>query len=184
MSATFPEILGFILLVTTAFLVVYLKNAVHAALALIANFMVVAAAYVGLEARFVAMAQIIVYGGAIVVLFLFVIMLLSAAKANVGEDILPGLKIPAIIGAVGLGGALIAALSTYKDSGLNPQLGGGQAEDIGAQLYDPNRWLFGLLVVGFLLLVATVVAVVLVEPERMIHTHHREGEESYKVVKK
>jgi len=178
---SFAEIFAFVLLIASGVAVVRLNNAVHAALALIANFLVIATLYVALEARFVAMAQIIVYGGAIVVLFLFVIMLLQAANANVGEDLLPRLQIPAIIGAVGLGGALIYALTRFQAPANPPALGGGLPQALGLLLYGEDRWLYALLAVGFLLLVATVAAVVLVEPERIVQAtghaaHPKSGE--------
>lgn len=178
---SFAEILAFVLLIGTGFLVVRLGNAVHAALALIANFMVIAGVYVSLEARFVAMTQIIVYGGAIVVLFLFVIMLLSAANANVGQDLLPAMPIPAVLGGLGLAGALIFALTRFQAPANPPALNGGLAQVLGPLLYSPEKWLYALLVVGFLLLVATVAAVVLVEPERIIqatgHSAHPKADE-------
>lgn len=168
MSVGFWEILALLLLVSTGLAVVRLQNAVHAALALIANFLVVAGVYVALEARFVAMIQIIVYAGAIVVLFLFVIMLLSAASANVGQDLLPRLPWVAGLGALGLAGVLSIALTRFQPPANVPALGGGLPQALGPLLYDPEKWLYALLVVGFLLLVATVAAVVLIEPERII----------------
>lgn len=167
MSIGFWEILAVVLLVATSIAVVRLPNAVHAALALIANFVVIAAVYVGLEARFVAMTQIIVYAGAIVVLFLFVIMLLSAANANVGTDLLPTMPWVGLVGALGLAAALIYAVTRFQAPASPGALNGGLAQNIGPLLYDPNKWMYALLVVGFLLLVATVAAVVLVEPERI-----------------
>ncbi|GEM82805.1 MULTISPECIES: NADH-quinone oxidoreductase subunit J [Meiothermus] len=168
MSVGFWEILALLLLVGTGLAVVRLQNAVHAALALIANFLVVAGVYVALEARFVAMIQIIVYAGAIVVLFLFVIMLLSAASANVGQDLLPRLPWVAGLGAAGLAAVLVYALTRFQPPANAPALGGGLPQALGPLLYDPEKWLYALLVVGFLLLVATVAAVVLIEPERII----------------
>lgn len=167
MSIGFWEILAVVLLVATGIAVVRLNNAVHAALALIANFIVVAATYVALEARFVAMTQIIVYAGAIVVLFLFVIMLLSAANANVGEDLLPAMPWVGLVGALGLAGVLIYAVTRFQAPANPGTLNGGLPQFLGPLLYDPNKWLYALLVVGFLLLVATIAAVVLVEPERI-----------------
>lgn len=164
----FWEALALLLLVASALAVVRLQNAVHAALALIANFLVVAGVYVALEARFVAMVQVIVYAGAIVVLFLFVIMLLSAASANVGPDLLPRLPWVAALGALGLAGLLIFVALQFSPPAAPGSLGGGLPQALGPLLYDPEKWLFALLAVGFLLLVATVAAVVLVEPERIL----------------
>jgi NADH-quinone oxidoreductase subunit J len=69
-----------LVVVLTAAGVVFMKNAIYAALFLVANFSVVAVLYLILGAPFIAMAQITVYAGAIMVLFLFVIMLLGAEK--------------------------------------------------------------------------------------------------------
>lgn len=63
------------------------ENAVHSALFLIVNFVCVAFLYLMLEAPFLAMIQIAVYAGAIMVLFLFVIMLLGAEQLSPGEKV-------------------------------------------------------------------------------------------------
>ncbi|MEM7029276.1 MAG: NADH-quinone oxidoreductase subunit J [Chloroflexota bacterium] len=68
----------------SALAMVFSRNAVHSALFLLLNFCMLAALYVLLNAQFIAMAQIVVYAGAIVVLVLFVIMLLGA---ELGENI-------------------------------------------------------------------------------------------------
>lgn len=70
--------------VVAALAMVFNKNAVHSALFLLLNMAMVAGLYVLLNAPFVAMVQIVVYAGAIVVLILFVIMLLGA---ELGEKI-------------------------------------------------------------------------------------------------
>jgi NADH-quinone oxidoreductase subunit J len=62
------------------------RNAVHSALYLVLNFMTVAVFYLVLNAPFIAMVQITVYAGAIVVLFLFVIMLLGAERLRGATD--------------------------------------------------------------------------------------------------
>lgn len=67
-----------------ALALVFSRNAVHSALFLLLNFAMLAALYVLLNAQFIAMAQVVVYAGAIVVLVLFVIMLLGA---ELGESI-------------------------------------------------------------------------------------------------
>lgn len=68
--------------IVTAMLMLLSKNAIHSALFLIINFIGVAVLYLMLEAPFLAMVQIAVYAGAIMVLFLFVIMLLGAERAT------------------------------------------------------------------------------------------------------
>lgn len=68
--------------ILSAAMMVYIKNAVHSALFLIINFGCVALLYLMLDAPFISMVQIAVYAGAIMVLFLFVIMLLGAEQAT------------------------------------------------------------------------------------------------------
>ena len=63
------------------------RNAVHSALYLVLNFVTIAMFYIVLNAPFIAMVQVTVYAGAIVVLFLFVIMLLGAERLRGISDI-------------------------------------------------------------------------------------------------
>ena len=70
--------------VVAAFGVVFNKNVVHSALWLLVNFCVLAMLYVTLNAQFLAVVQLLIYAGAIVVLFLFVVMLLGA---ELGEKV-------------------------------------------------------------------------------------------------
>ena len=72
------------ILVVSAFAVVFNRNVVHSALALLVNFCALAVVYFMLNAQFLAIVQILVYAGAIVVLFLFVVMLLGA---ELGEQV-------------------------------------------------------------------------------------------------
>ncbi|TBH21375.1 NADH-quinone oxidoreductase subunit J family protein [Thermus thermamylovorans] len=154
------EALTLLLLLATGALVVTLRNAIHAALALIANFLVLAGVYIALDARFLGFIQIIVYAGAIVVLFLFVIMLLFAAQGEVGFN--PLVRSKPLAALLSLGLALVFLSGLW---GLNlafvRDLGGGLPQALGPLLY--GDWLLVLLAVGFLLMVATVAAVVLVE---------------------
>src|SRR3972149_3918021 len=68
--------------VLTALAMLFSSNAVYAALFLILNFATVAIFYLMLSAPFIALAQVTVYAGAIMVLFLFVIMLLGAERSG------------------------------------------------------------------------------------------------------
>src|SRR5687768_11513005 len=70
------------LAIASAAAMVYVKNTVHSALFLILNFGCVALLYLMLDAPFLSMVQITVYAGAIMVLFLFVIMLLGGAQTS------------------------------------------------------------------------------------------------------
>ena len=79
--------------------VVLSKRAATSALFLLLNFSTLAGLYILLNAQFIAVAQVIIYAGAIVVLFLFVVMLLSPGKEE-GQDRKPYTKIFAIFLAV------------------------------------------------------------------------------------
>lgn len=157
------EALALLFLLGTGVLVVTLRNAIHAALALIANFLILAGLYVALDARFLGFIQIIVYAGAIVVLFLFVIMLLFAAQGEVGFDPLVRSKPLALLLALGVAGVLLSGLWGLRLA-FTQNLEGGLPQVLGPLLY--GDWLLVLLAVGFLLMAATVVAVALVQPTR------------------
>ncbi|SDE64909.1 NADH dehydrogenase subunit J [Thermus arciformis] len=168
------EGLALFLLLLSGVLVVTLRNAIHAALALILNFLVLAGVYVALDARFLGFIQIIVYAGAIVVLFLFVIMLLFAAQGEVGFDPLVRSKPLAALLALGVAGALLSGLWGLRPA-FTQDLKGGLPQALGPLLY--GDWLLVLLAVGFLLMAATVVAVALVQPARPLDALPREERE-------
>ncbi|WP_456477259.1 NADH-quinone oxidoreductase subunit J family protein [Oceanithermus sp.] len=159
------DLIAGVLLVASALAAVTLKNAVHAGLALVGNFLVLAMVYFALEAQFLGWIQIIVYAGAVMVLFLFVIMLLYDAKADVGVDRLPWMR---PVGAA-LAAVFFLALA-YAFSGVGPvnpladvKLAGGLPGPLGKLLY--GSWLYVVLLIAVLLFAATVAAVVLVQPQ-------------------
>ncbi len=87
-------------IVGTGLGVLFSRNAIWAALFLVANFSIVAVLYLVLGAPFLAMAQVTVYAGAIMVLFLFVIMLLGAEKLPGKEPLKSQRTIGLVLGAV------------------------------------------------------------------------------------
>jgi len=91
--------------------VIVRKHPVHAALSLVLTLFGVAVLFVAQEAHFLAAVQVIVYAGAIVVLFLFVIMLLGVDRVeNLRTEPLTAQRPLAIITCLGLVGALVAAI--------------------------------------------------------------------------
>jgi NADH-quinone oxidoreductase subunit J len=137
------------------------RSAIYAALFLVANFVSVAILYLTLGAPFIALAQITVYAGAIMVLFLFVIMLLGMQRLQI-KDSLPWQR-PL---AIGLGFLLLGEviyLTIFK-AGLGTPLGApaasyGTPTDIGLALF--NQYLLPFEITSVLLLIALVGAVVL-----------------------
>jgi NADH-quinone oxidoreductase subunit J len=135
------------------------RNSVHAALLLVANLLSVSVLFLTLGAEFLFVSQIIVYAGAIVVLFLFVIMLLGVDRAEVlseprkfqARQVLAGSVLSLVlIGAVTVG---ISSRSLGAALPAAPQ-GFGSAEGLGGLLFQ--RYLLPFEVTGLLLLVATV----------------------------
>ena len=96
----------------TAIAMIVLRNAVHAALMLVLNFFTIAILYAVLEAQFVAVVQIIVYAGAVMVLFLFVIMLLGIDREGFSAARLPGQRITAVLLGLALAVGLVAGVAT------------------------------------------------------------------------
>src|SRR5215475_11325111 len=94
-------------------LVITRRNAVHSALALILTLLSLAGLYLMLYAPFVAGVQIILYAGGIMVLFLFVIMLVSIEKAS-REDQFNKIWLVGLLAAIALGGLLTAVLAQGK----------------------------------------------------------------------
>lgn len=100
--------------------VVVLRNPVHAALMLVINFFTIAVFYAVLEAQFLAVTQVIVYAGAIMVLFLFVLMLMGIDTDVAFSDRLRGQQPAAVL--LGLGLLVVLLLGS-----AGPYMGAGSA---------------------------------------------------------
>ncbi len=94
------------------------RNAVHSALYLVLNFATVAVLYIVLNAPFIAMVQITVYAGAIIVLFLFVIMLLGAERLRGAVGDVPGLERFHRVFAIVLAVALLVTIGVALFQGV------------------------------------------------------------------
>jgi NADH-quinone oxidoreductase subunit J len=153
-------------------LVIAQRNPIYSVLFLIASFGALSGLYVLLEAPFVAMIQIIVYAGAIMVLFLFVVMLLNAPHEDTEEDLERAIRPPSS-GPVKTFGALLAVLLVVElvwvvvASRREPIAFAGQAVSsvaaIGRSLF--TDYAFPFEVTSVLILVALVGAVVLARRE-------------------
>ena len=146
-------------------LVITRRNAVHSAMALITALLAQAGIYLMLYAPFVAGVQIILYAGGIMVLFLFVIMLISIER-TVKERQFNKQWLVGIAAAAALGGLFIAVYT--KGKSLFPEgrvtYGEGQnVQDVAALLYDQHQgmYMFSFEIASLLLLVAIIGAVVM-----------------------
>lgn len=143
-----------------ATMVVLSKNPVHSVLYLVLTFFTIAGHYVLLNAQFLAAVHIIVYAGAIMVLFLFVIMLLNLNKETEPQKSV-WLKASATIASglllVVLVGSLRGAETIVATNAFNPNI--GLIEKLGKTLF--NEFLLPFEVASILLLIAMVGAVML-----------------------
>jgi NADH-quinone oxidoreductase subunit J len=167
-AAERTELVVFVILapvsVLTALGMVLNRNAVYSALLLVVNFFCLAAFYVLLEAQFLAAVQVIVYAGAIMVLFLFVLMLLGVGSEDVLTEtirgqrpaaVVLGLLLLAVVGAALLSGAF----SGGAQGALQAANAGGNTQAVGRLLF--TRYVFAFETVGLLLVVGAVGALVL-----------------------
>jgi NADH-quinone oxidoreductase subunit J len=149
------------LLISATALVAF-RNPVTNAVCLVVALVMQAALFITLEAFFLAAVQVIVYAGAVMVLFLFVIMLLDVKEEARRKT--SRAKVVAVVGVGGgavFGATKIATLFPFAEKTLHwgEGKGGGSAAELGKLLFTSYSPLF--LATGVLLLVATVGVVVL-----------------------
>ena len=169
-----PEVVTFYLLAGTAVvasaLVIGQRNPMYSVMFLIVAFAALAGLYIQLDAPFVAVIQIIVYAGAIMVLFLFVVMLLNAPQEDTEHDVRmhpfagPGpMRFGALL-ALGLAAELGWALTrTPSEAGSFAVTPVSSVAAIGRSLF--TEYAFAFEVTSILILVAMVGAVVLARRE-------------------
>jgi NADH-quinone oxidoreductase subunit J len=149
------------IMLLSGILVITRKNPVHSALALITALLAQASLYLMLYAPFVAGVQIILYAGGIMVLFLFVIMLVSIDR-SIKERQFNSQWIIGVIAATALGGLFIAVYT--KGASLFPDhaqsiVEGDNTQRVASLLY--GQYMFSFEIASLLLLVAIIGAVVM-----------------------
>ena len=148
----------------TAIGVVAARNPLHGALSLIGTFFALACLYVLLGAHMLAAMQVLVYAGAVMVLFIFVIMLLNLKDDELGQAKPTLMKVLAgtglVTGGVALGGAVIRAVTSASAPVADLAADGafGTVAAVGRAIYGP--YLLPFEVTSLLLLVSIVAAVV------------------------
>jgi NADH-quinone oxidoreductase subunit J len=156
--------------VVASLLVIAQRNPIHSVLLLIASFGALSGLYVLLDAPFVAVIQIIVYAGAIMVLFLFVVMLLNAPheETDYDERVHPLLRRgPMRFGAVLAVAFIVELWWALTKAGETGEFGGGSVSSVaavGRTLF--TQYGFPFEVTSVLILVAMVGAVMLARRER------------------
>lgn len=147
--------------------VIAAKNPIASAMSLVATFFFLAGIYVLLWAHTIAALQVLVYAGAIMVLFLFVIMLLNLTESGPVIQLTPS-RIVGGAGAIAMAALLIGTLSKLPTADLAwtgdkaSVAKFGTIQRLGEIMY--TQWLFPFEAVSLLLLVAIVGAVVVAKP--------------------
>ena len=146
--------------------VLFSKKAVHSALLLAATMLCLAILYLAQDAPFLGVVQVVVYTGAVMMLFLFVLMLVGVDSADSLVETLRGQRVAAIVAALGFGGLLVFGLgdATVSNVGLTQANQDGNVQGLADLIF--SRYVFAFEVTSALLIVAAMAAMVLAHRER------------------
>lgn len=148
--------------------VVAAPKAVYSAIFLATTMISLAIMYVAQDAVFLGVVQVVVYTGAVMMLFLFVLMLVGVDSAQSLVETIRGQRLAGILAGLGFGILLIAAIgaaSTRPFVGLTQANAGGNVEGLAALLFTRYLWAFEL--TSALLITAALGAMVLAHRERI-----------------
>lgn len=148
---------------------VLMKRAVHSALSLAGTMIILAVFYLANGAYFLGIVQVVVYTGAIMMLFLFVVMLVGVTAADSLKETLKGQRWLAAGCGLGFGVLLIAgignaSLNSFNGLGAANAAHGGNVEGLASLIF--TKYVFAFEITGALLITATVGAMVLTHRER------------------
>lgn len=180
-----------VLIVASAVVVVAAPRPVYSVVALLANFLSLAVMYLTLDAEFIAVIQVIVYSGAILMLFLFVIALLSSGvrQFDLGRNRLPRIIWPlGVFGVIAFAGliAVIVQAPTppYHSANVSSTFGAvgdagvfGSVADFGRALF--TTYLLPFEATAFILMIAVIGVIALagdVDPPRTVKRRERTAE--------
>jgi NADH-quinone oxidoreductase subunit J len=150
--------------------VVAAPKAVYSAIFLASTMIALAVLYIAQEALFLGVVQVVVYTGAVMMLFLFVLMLVGVDSSESLVETIRGQRVAAIAVGVGFGVLLIAGIGTVSTTGftgLPDANSGGNVEGLAALIFTRYLWAFEL--TGALLITAALGAMVLAHRERFEH---------------
>jgi NADH-quinone oxidoreductase subunit J len=146
----------------------FVKKAVHSALLLAWVMISLAIFYIAQDALFLGIVQVIVYTGAVMMLFLFILMLVGVDTSDSLVENIKGLRSIALLAAVGISGLLISLIAratmVYDAVGLAAANRSGNVNGLAEQLFTKYVWAFE--VVSALLITAALGAMVLAHSQR------------------
>ncbi len=157
------------IMVIAALGILFVRKAVHAALLLAVVMLSLAVLYLALEAPFLFAVQIIVYTGAILMLFLFVLMLVGVDASDSIVETIRGQRALAIVGGLLLGTTLVLGLSQIALGsvvGLEEANSGGNIQGLANIIF--SRYVFAFETTSALLITAAMGAMVLAHRERLV----------------
>jgi NADH-quinone oxidoreductase subunit J len=147
--------------------VVAAPKAVYSAIFLASTMISLSVLYIAQEALFLGVVQVVVYTGAVMMLFLFVLMLIGVDLSEALTETIRGQRVAAIVAGVGFGILLIAGIGTVSVAGFTglPEANTGyNVEGLAALIFTRYLWAFEL--TGALLITAALGAMVLAHRER------------------
>ena len=150
--------------------VISAPKAVYSAIFLATTMIALAVLYIAQEALFLGVVQVVVYTGAVMMLFLFVLMLVGVDSSESLVETIRGQRAAAIAVGVGFGVLLIAGIGTVSTSGFTglPEANSsGNVEGLASLIFTRYLWAFEL--TGALLITAALGAMVLAHRERFEH---------------
>jgi NADH-quinone oxidoreductase subunit J len=143
-------------------------RAVHSALFIAATMMALAVLYVALSAPFLGMAQVVVYTGAVMMLFLFVLMIVGVDSSDSLVETIKGQRLAAVVLGLAFAALLVAAVgsATYQVQGLDAAntVDGGNVQGLAHLIF--GRYVLAFEVTSALLITAALGAMVLAHRER------------------
>ncbi|MFB7591187.1 NADH-quinone oxidoreductase subunit J [Streptomyces sp. NPDC056169] len=155
--------------VAGALATILMKKAMHSALSLAGTMIILAVFYLANGAYFLGIVQIVVYTGAIMMLFLFIVMLVGVTAADSLKETIKGQRWWAAACGLGFGVLLIAgigqaSLTEFNGLGAANSARGGNVEGLAALIF--TKYVFAFEITGALLITAAVGAMVLTHRER------------------
>ena len=171
-TSTGEQVLFWVLapiMVLAALGLVFARRTVYAAMSVIVVMLGLAVLYIAQEAAFLGIVQVVVYTGAVMMLFLFVLMLVGVDAADTFAETIRGQRWVAAVFGLGLGAVLVAVLLTA--SGMRPvglAAANADTNPVGVARVIFGDHVFTLEVVGILLVTAAVGAIVLTHQRRLV----------------
>lgn len=151
-----------------ALILLVARKAVHAAMGMVLTMVGLGILYIGQGAEFPGVVQIFVYSGAVMMLFLFVVMLVGVDSNDTGVETLAGQRWAAWLFGIGLGAVLSLGVgrATYRSIAPEELAGDETMQMLARAIFGPNVWVFEVL--SALLVTAALGAMVLAHREPLI----------------